>query len=253
MVALNRAHFLIWLQRYEIYFIYANFSKLFFIFPISFLRFPLSFPALLLLLFRFFMDPLRTFYWLFLTPFSGICYSVCLSHRRITQPLPKDYPRITRQKPKSCAFTVYILCIYTLFHHLCSFLNTAGAWDFVHCARIECRHFLLRPFPNTMLVCLFQADFIRIPLCLSPSLHFCRIFAATTPAPSHSRLVVCAPAHPTPAFLRPLVRGDVFSVETVASAWGSGREGAPAAPVSEENTSAKGFRASKHPSVTPPP
>ena len=103
--------------------------------------------------------------------------------------------------------------------------------------------------------------------------HFCRIFAATIfpsvhftairlpfslcifvaylrqpcSAPSHTRLVVCAPAHPTPAFLRLLVRGDVFSVETVASAWGSGREGALAAPVSEENTSAIGFRASKHP------
>ena len=53
------------------------------------------------------------------------------------------------------------------------------------------------------------------------------------------------PASLTSAFLRLLVRGDVFSVKTVASAWGSGREGARGAPVFEENTSAKGFRASK--------
>ena len=49
----------------------------------------------------------------------------------------------------------------------------------------------------------------------------------------------------TPAFLRLLARGDVFSVKTVASALGSGREGARGAPVFEENTSAKGSRASK--------
>ena len=160
-----------------------------------------------------FADPLRTFYGLFLTPFSGICYSVCLSHRRITQPLPKDYPRITRQNVKFRAFTVYILCIYTLFHYLCSFLNTVGAWDFVHCACIECRHSLLH---------LHRSIRLQHPPCR-----------------------MCS-GSPTPAFLRLLVRGDVFSVETVASAWGSGREGAPAAPVSEENTSAIGFRASKH-------
>ena len=154
--------------------------------------------------------PLLPFFPLPSTEFSA---PVCLSHRRITQPLPKDYPRITRQKPKSRAFTVYILRIYTLFHNLCSFLNTVGAWGFVHCACIECRHSLL-----------YLHRSIRLP-----------------PPPCR----MCS-GSPTPAFLRLLARGDVFSVETVASAWGSGREGAPAAPVSEENTSAKGSRASKH-------
>ena len=41
----------------------------------------------------------------------------------------------------------------------------------------------------------------------------------------------------------------MFSAKTMASAWGSGREGAPGAPVFEENTSAVGLRASKHQSV----
>ena len=70
------------------------------------------------------------------------------------------------------------------------------------------------------------------------------------PPPSHIRPFAFLSLPPfctslTSAFLRLLVRGDVFSLKTVASAWGSGREGARGAPVFEENTSAKGFRASK--------
>ena len=84
--------------------------------------------------------------------------------------------------------------------------------------------------------------------------HFCRIIAATIFPSVHFTAIrlpfslcifVASLRQPHPPFLRLLIRGDVFSVETVASAWGSGREGALGAPVSEENTSAIGSRASK--------